>query len=107
MNTVEIRHILLAEMKNNGDVGSLQSPARGPTDESWFEKNMDEARSSQDSSSSSELLKEIDDTESQRGAQQSAEHRASFTSKLLFLADYFILNLVLTLSNKAVLGKVA
>jgi len=34
------------------------------------------------------------------------EHQVSLRSKMLFLVAYFLLNLALTLSNKAVLGKV-
>lgn len=43
------------------------------------------------------------DTESQQDA--APEHYVPTRSKLLFLAAYFFLNLFLTLSNKAVLGK--
>jgi hypothetical protein len=35
-----------------------------------------------------------------------AERRTSFSTKMIFLAAYFFLNLTLTVSNKALLGKV-
>lgn len=35
-----------------------------------------------------------------------AEKNTSFTTKLVFLGAYFFLNLTLTVSNKALLGKV-
>lgn len=70
-------------------------------------------RSSHDSSSGSSseegLLKEGVDVEAQTRADNNSnlatEHTIPLRSKLLFLAAYFALNLGLTLSNKALLGK--
>lgn len=45
--------------------------------------------------------------ESAQSTQQiPAEHRSSYAKKLIFLGAYFLLNLTLTISNKALLGKV-
>jgi hypothetical protein len=66
-------------------------------------------RSSLDTTSSSsieELRKEYQDIEAQKQQAAPAEHQISLQKKLLFLAAYFVLNLSLTLSNKALLGKV-
>ncbi|KAF2721688.1 putative phosphate phosphoenolpyruvate translocator protein [Polychaeton citri CBS 116435] len=54
------------------------------------------------------LLKQEVDVEAQQSTQPQAtatEHNISLKSKLSFLAVYFVLNLALTLSNKAVLSK--
>lgn len=56
--------------------------------------------------STESLLKEYRDLESQNQSSQPFEHQAPLRSKLLYLAVYFVLNLALTLSNKALLGKV-
>ncbi|KAK5175775.1 uncharacterized protein LTR77_000915 [Saxophila tyrrhenica] len=58
--------------------------------------------------STDSLRKDYGDLEAQKQPAPPAppvEHQVSFKSKLLFLGAYFILNLALTLSNKAVLGK--
>lgn len=61
------------------------------------------------SSSEDSLLKEGMDVEAQtresNNANLATEHTIPLRSKLLFLAAYFALNLGLTLSNKALLGK--
>lgn len=66
--------------------------------------------SSSEISSADSLLKEGADLESQTReanthANLATEHTIPLRSKLLFLAAYFALNLGLTLSNKALLGK--
>lgn len=53
-----------------------------------------------------ELLKPEIDVEAQQQTQAPVEHFVSTRTKLIYLAVYFVLNLALTLSNKAVLGKV-
>ena len=58
------------------------------------------------SASAEELRKEYGDLEAQKQPNRPAEQQVSYRKKLLFLAVYFVLNLALTLSNKAVLGKV-
>ena len=66
-------------------------------------------RTSHDTSSSASidsLRKDFVDIEAQHQPALPAVHQVSVRSKLLFLAAYFLLNLALTLSNKAVLGKV-
>lgn len=66
-----------------------------------------------DSQPSESLLKQPDDVEAQKPVQQlqpqqiATEHTVSLKRKLFFLGVYFILNLVLTLSNKAVLSRVS
>lgn len=77
------------------------------------ERGPSEERRSSDGSSYADaaddgLLKEYNsDLEAQKeSAPLVVEHQVSFRSKMLSLTAYFILNLALTLSNKAVLGKV-
>ncbi|KAK3704872.1 hypothetical protein LTR37_013563 [Vermiconidia calcicola] len=76
------------------------------------ERGPSEERRSSDGSSYADaaddgLLKEYNsDLEAQKeSAPLVVEHQVSFRSKMLSLTAYFILNLALTLSNKAVLGK--
>lgn len=66
-------------------------------------------RSSHDSDASDsldDLQKDPREVEAQQQNPQPVEHQIPLRSKLVFLGAYFILNLALTLSNKAVLGKV-
>ncbi len=51
-------------------------------------------------------VKDASDVESQYPPLPLVEREASFRRKMAFLAVYFLLNLGLTLSNKALLGKV-
>ena len=79
------------------------------TYESDMEKGSSLYRDSQDSDSSdlNEYLRKGHlDIEAQKRAALPAEHEISFRSKIVYLSAYFVLNLALTLSNKAVLGKV-
>lgn len=80
--------------------------------EKYLEQQL-QGRSSDERSSSDQptdgLLKESGDVEAQKDTSSSTtavEHTVSMKSKLSFLGAYFLLNLALTLSNKAVLGHV-
>lgn len=59
-----------------------------------------------DSDSSEALLKEERDLEAQPRPAPALENNVTLRSKLLFLGAWFFFNLALTISNKAVLGKV-
>ena len=96
------------------DVMSTQAPT-GATNGFWNdtieEKTASLRRSSQEISSSPAfdgLLEKRHDVEAQvlEDVSTRSESRISLGRKMLFLGLYFILNLALTLSNKAVLGKV-
>ena len=53
------------------------------------------------------LLEEDRQLEAQAQSAEAVEHTVPLRSKLVFLIAYFLLNLTLTISNKAVLGKVS
>lgn len=59
-----------------------------------------------DNESSEGLLKQERDLEAQGRSAPAVEHNVTLRAKLLFLAGWFFFNLALTISNKAVLGKV-
>lgn len=56
--------------------------------------------------STSRLLVELQDVESQNKARRAAEQQRPSGNKIVILIAYFVLNLALTLSNKAVLRRV-
>ncbi|RMX93791.1 hypothetical protein D0867_14085 [Hortaea werneckii] len=65
------------------------------------------AETSDNESSEGLLRKEERDLEAQSHAAPAVEHTVSPKKKLLFLGAWFFFNLALTISNKAVLGKVS
>jgi len=92
---------------------AMAEPPRKLSDEEYTEKyNSETERSSmesgRDNAATDGLLKQEHDIEAQITKPESSavEHHVSLRSKYIFLAMYFFLNLTLTISNKAVLGKV-
>lgn len=73
-----------------------------------YNSDMDKSsmESSRQDSATDGLMKEEHDVEAQKPEPVAVEHFVSMKAKMLFLAMYFLLNLTLTISNKAVLGKV-
>lgn len=108
-------------MKNvDHDIHAINMSTGAPTEtppkssgDSHGEKYNSDEKSSMDStrenSATDGLLKEEQDVEAQKKEEPivAVEHYVSMKAKMLFLAMYFLLNLTLTISNKAVLGKVS
>jgi hypothetical protein len=86
------------------DEDDLKSPLSETTKASMDSGSRDSAEFTHKPNDGLLELSEERDAESQRVV--APEHYVSTKAKLLFLAAYFFLNLFLTLSNKALLGKV-